>query len=122
MAAQHILKKVAPWVAGTLGLIVLVLLGLLRTAPGHAAIEWLVAKATGGEVVVVGLDGALPNHLRAARIELHDASGLWLRAERVSLDWNVLPALWNPSAGSGPDSGLAATTAEQHGVHQHDPH
>jgi translocation and assembly module TamB len=95
MAAQHILKKVAPWVAGTLGLIVLVLLGLLRTAPGHAAIEWLVAKATGGEVVVVGLDGALPNHLRAARIELHDASGLWLRAERVSLDWNVLPALWN---------------------------
>ncbi len=95
MAALHILKRVVPWGAGTLGLMALMLLGLMRTAPGHTVVEWLVAKATGGDIVIAGLDGALPNHLRAARVELHDADGLWLRVENVSLDWSALPALWN---------------------------
>jgi translocation and assembly module TamB len=92
---SSILKKTAPWLAGALSLFALLLTGLMRTAPGHAAIEWLVARATGGEVVITGLDGALPCHLRAGRVELRDPGGVWLRADHVLLDWSALPVLWN---------------------------
>jgi len=58
-------------------------------------VEWLVEKASGGEVVITGLDGALPNHLRALHVELRDTGGPWIRADHVSLDWSALPAVWN---------------------------
>ncbi|MBA2589133.1 MAG: translocation/assembly module TamB domain-containing protein [Alphaproteobacteria bacterium] len=54
-----------------------------------------MSRATSGEVVITGLDGALPSHLRAGRIELRDPGGVWLQADHVLLDWNALPALWD---------------------------
>jgi translocation and assembly module TamB len=95
MAGTRILRAAAPWLAGALLLFALVLAGLMRTGPGHEAVTWLVSKATGGEVVIAGLDGALPNHLRARRILLRDADGVWLQADNVSLEWSALPALAN---------------------------
>ncbi len=81
------------WTAAALALLAAVLLGLLRTGPGHTAVAWLILKATSGEVVVTGLDGALPNHLHAKTVELRDPGGVWLRAQNVSLDWSALAAL-----------------------------
>lgn len=96
MAAMATLgRKIAPWLAMGLWAVALALLGLLRTSPGHDAITRIVAWATDGEVVVTGLQGDLPNNLRAGAIELRDANGTWLRAERVSLDWSLLPAMRN---------------------------
>lgn len=94
-AILHVAKRSALWLAGALFLFAVLLLGLMRTAPGHATIEWVIAKASGGEVIVTGLQGKLPNHLRADRIELRDSAGSWLRADGVMLDWRALPALWN---------------------------
>ena len=92
---RHRLRKVAPWLAGLIGLVTLALLVLMRTAPGHRAVEWLVAQATGNSVIVTGLGGALPNHLQAVRIELRDERGVWLRADNVVLDWSAVSALFN---------------------------
>lgn len=88
------LKKVAPWVAGVFILVALLLLVLMRTPAGHSVLEWSVKTLTGGEVVVTGLSGGLPNSLRAERLELRDANGTWLHADQISLDWTALPALW----------------------------
>lgn len=94
MATLSTLKKVAPWLAGALSLVALLLLVLMRTPAGHSVLEWSVKKLTGGEVVVTGLGGALPNSLKAARVELRDDNGTWLRADQISLNWTALPALW----------------------------
>jgi translocation and assembly module TamB len=95
MGWLHRLRKMAPWLAGTLGVITLALLVLMRTAPGHRAVEWLVARATGDTVRVTGLGGALPNHLKAARIELWDENGAWLRAQNIVLEWSAISAIFN---------------------------
>lgn len=95
MATLSGFKKGVPWVAGVLSLVALLLLVLMRTPAGHSVLEWSVKTLTGGEVVVTGLSGALPNSLQAERLELRDDDGTWLHADQVSLDWTALPALWN---------------------------
>jgi translocation and assembly module TamB len=90
-----IVSRAVPWLAGGLGLFALLVLALMRTGPGHLAVAWLVSWATSGEVVITGLDGALPNQLQAQRVELRDAGGVWLRADHVSLNWRIVPALWD---------------------------
>ena len=94
MATLSILKRAAPWLAGALSLLALLALVLMRTPAGHSVLEWSVEKLTSGEVVVTGLSGALPNSLKAERVELRDDDGTWLRADQVSLNWTALPALW----------------------------
>lgn len=94
MGRLHTLRKIAPWLAGALCLLALLLLGLMRTVPGHRAVEWLVATTTGGEVIIAGLGGPLPNRLHAARIDLRDEEGVWLRVENVALDWSALAAFF----------------------------
>lgn len=95
MGWRQRLRKMAPWLAGLFALVTLALVILLRTAPGHRAMEWLVASATDGTVIVTGLKGALPNHLQARRIELRDENGVWLRAENILLDWSAVSAVFN---------------------------
>src|SRR4051812_20555555 len=56
--------------------------------PGPARLlQDLVAKVTGGGVIVQGASG-WPNALHFDRIELRDDQGAWLIAEDVSLDWH----------------------------------
>ncbi len=66
------------------------------TAPGRQVVADLISRFTGGTVVVQGLDGDLPNHVRAQSVELRDANGVWLRIDGVALDWHALSAIRGP--------------------------
>jgi len=78
-----------------LAAIALLVIGLLRTPPGHATLAFLVEELTGGQVSVQGLSGDLPDDLHADVVEIRDAKGVWLRAQNVSLDWSAAPAADN---------------------------
>ncbi len=54
---QH---RILRWTGGILAGLCIMLALMLRTPPGHRLIEWIAGKATNGEVIVEGLDGALP--------------------------------------------------------------
>jgi translocation and assembly module TamB len=89
--------KIALWSFGgfaTLLLlaIVAVLIGA-NTGAGRAAIERLTYRLTSGAVRVSGLQGSLPSHLLLDRFELVDQRGVWLRAEKIRLDWSPLSYL-----------------------------
>jgi translocation and assembly module TamB len=89
--------KVAMWVAGSLTLLVVVLGGALyivaNSDSGRALIERATLSITSGHVALSGLNGSLPSHLTLARLELRDDRGVWLSAERVTLDWSPLALL-----------------------------
>jgi translocation and assembly module TamB len=74
---------------------VLLIVVLFRTAPGHAAVGWIVTQATGGDVVIDGLSGNLPGNLRAKSVVVRDRQGVWLRAEGVAIDWKPSALLDN---------------------------
>jgi translocation and assembly module TamB len=86
--------RISAWVLGGLALLMLSLGGALwmlgNTQPGRAAIERLTFRLTDGKVSVSGLSGSFPNHLRVEKLELRDAQGLWLTAERIVVDWSPL--------------------------------
>ncbi|HEX3847438.1 MAG TPA: translocation/assembly module TamB domain-containing protein [Steroidobacteraceae bacterium] len=86
--------KITAWTLG--GLLAAVLLavgGLLvvgNTDAGRAMIASWTGKLTGGHVRLAGLAGSFPSHLRLERLELSDGRGVWLSADRISLDWSPL--------------------------------
>jgi translocation and assembly module TamB len=88
------LLKIVGWGLGGLAVLILVLGAALmmwgNTNTGRAAIERLTYRLTDGRVTVAGLAGSFPSHLRIERLELRDAAGLWLSAERIVLDWSPL--------------------------------
>jgi translocation and assembly module TamB len=88
--------KISAWVAGASALLIVLLGGALfiagNTDSGRAMIEQLTRRLTSGHVSLSGLSGSFPQHLTVEHFELSDDRGVWLRAERVSLDWS-LPAL-----------------------------
>ena len=69
-------------------LLVAGLLLALNTAPGRTQAERLIAQFTGGMVVVQGLGGRFPDALTLRHLEVHDATGPWLTADDVALDWS----------------------------------
>ena len=81
------------WTGGAAGGLLLSLALLLWTSPGHRVIGWAISRITDGQVIVRGIDGALPGNVSAQLVELRDAGGTWLRVSDVQLDWSVLPAL-----------------------------
>jgi translocation and assembly module TamB len=92
---QKRIVRILRWTGGILAGLCIALALMLRTSPGHRLIEWTLAKATGGEVIVDGLDGALPANATARRIELRDANGTWLRITDAEIDWSPLTILSN---------------------------
>src|SRR5882724_8757015 len=88
--------KISAWVAGASALLILLLGGALliagNTGSGRAMIEKLIRGLTSGHVSLSGLSGSFPQHLTVEHFELSDDHGVWLRAERVTLDWSP-PAL-----------------------------
>ena len=95
-AEQHrLLQRIAVWAGGIAAGLALLIALLLWTPPGHRAIAWMVEKATGGEVVVEGLSGALPASLKARTVELRDTRGVWLRVTDANLVWSPFAALNN---------------------------
>src|SRR5580658_8707171 len=69
----------------------LLLLG--NTDRGRRMIEHYTEQLSGGQVLLQGLAGRFPDHLRLARLELRDPKGLWLTAEDVQLNWWPVPLL-----------------------------
>jgi autotransporter translocation and assembly factor TamB len=84
--------KISAWVLGALALLIVSLGGALwmlgNTQTGRAAIEKLTYRLTDGRVVVAGLAGSFPSHLRIEQLELRDALGPWLTARQIVLDWS----------------------------------
>ncbi|MBV8913119.1 MAG: hypothetical protein JOZ05_08800, partial [Acetobacteraceae bacterium] len=85
------MRRLARLLLGTL----LLLTGLGWGGPASALdipspsrlFEGLIAKATGGSVVVQGVSG-WPNALHFDHLELRDNQGAWLLADDVTLDWH----------------------------------
>ena len=84
---RTVLKVVVVVVAVLLALPFL-LIGALNTAPGQAGLGRLAGWASGGQIRMTGLAGRFPDRLRIARLELHDADGLWLAVGGAELDWS----------------------------------
>ena len=88
--------KISAWVVGASALLILLLVGALfiagNTESGRAMIEKLTRDLTSGHVSLSGLSGSFPQHLMVEHFQLSDDRGVWLRAERVTLDWSP-PAL-----------------------------
>jgi len=86
--------KISAWVAGIGALLVVLLItGLMiagNTLRGRAMIEKLTLRLTGGVVSLTGLAGSFPEQLTLDRLELRDARGVWLSADRVSVSWSPL--------------------------------
>lgn len=89
----RIAMAAARWAAGVAALLAVALAILLYTPPGHRALGLIVARLTDGAVTIEGLDGDLPNHLRARSVDIADSKGVWLRIEGLALDWNALAAI-----------------------------
>jgi translocation and assembly module TamB len=83
--------KASLWTLGILATLPLFLTAVVliaaNTQPGRDLIERLVPQVTGGMVRLEGLGGSIPATLRAARIEVGDADGVWLVIEHLTLDW-----------------------------------
>lgn len=83
--------KILAWTAGGLALLLALVIGTVlivgNTAAGRVQIEKLVARLTGGNVLLSGLAGSFPSHLTLEELQLKDAAGVWLTAKKIELDW-----------------------------------
>lgn len=86
--------RITAWsVAGLLLLVVLLIGAVLvlgNTSTGRALIERETAQLTSGRVRIAGFGGTFPSDIDIARLELRDARGVWMSAERVALRWSPL--------------------------------
>ena len=84
--------KISAWTVGGIALLILVLGGVLivggNSNAGRALIEKMTYRLTSGHVSLAGLTGSFPQALFIERLELSDDRGVWLTAERVTLDWS----------------------------------
>jgi translocation and assembly module TamB len=89
--------KISAWVMGASALLILLLGGALffagNTDSGRAMIEKATRGLTSGRVSLSGLSGSFPQHLKVEHFQLSDDRGVWLSAERVTLDWSPLALL-----------------------------
>ena len=83
--------KILAWTLGGLVLLLILAIGTVlivgNTSAGRAQIEKLVARLTGGNVQLSGLAGSFPSHLTLEELQLRDAAGVWLTANKIELDW-----------------------------------
>jgi translocation and assembly module TamB len=84
--------KISLWSAGIAISLVLVLAAAVlvigNTAPGRAWIERLTDRLTAGQVKLSGLGGSFPAELTLAHLDLADSEGVWLSADRITLQWS----------------------------------
>jgi translocation and assembly module TamB len=89
--------KISAWVMGGLVLLTLLLGGVLfiagNTDSGRAMIEKLTHRLTSGHVSLSGLAGSFPQQLMIEHLQLSDDRGVWLTADRVTLNWSPLALL-----------------------------
>ena len=89
--------KISAWAVSGLALLILLLGAVVfiagNTGAGRAAIERLTLNLTSGHVALTGLNGSFPQHLTLDHLQLSDDGGVWLTADRVTVDWSPLALL-----------------------------
>jgi translocation and assembly module TamB len=84
--------KISAWALAGLALLAILLGGSVfiagNTDSGRAMIERLTLRLTSGHVALSGLNGSFPRRLTLERLQLSDYRGIWLTAEKVSVDWS----------------------------------
>ncbi|CAI3928493.1 Autotransporter translocation and assembly protein TamB (TamB) (PDB:5VTG) [Commensalibacter communis] len=82
---------------GIIGLVIVVVAGafiFVNTQKGQNYLAKKIGDLTNHTVIVDGLTGSFPNHLRVATIELKDPkTGVWLSLKQTELDWSLLALL-----------------------------
>lgn len=90
---RRLLKWLA-WILGGLLTLLTVLIAVLiiggDTGPGHAMLDRLIAKSTGGTVTATGGPVWWPGHLHFSNLELRDKAGAYLRLHNVTIRWSIL--------------------------------
>src|SRR5277367_1479515 len=85
------------WIVGCAAALMVLVVGAVliggNTEAGRAAIEKLTFRLTSGHVSIAGLAGSFPRHLEVERLEISDYRGVWLSADKVSVDWSPLAIL-----------------------------
>ncbi len=89
--------RIGAWTVGTLIAVLLVLVAALliagNTSAGRHLIESATARLSGGQVRLTELAGSFPGSIQLKRLQLRDAQGVWLTAERISLRWSPVALL-----------------------------
>lgn len=67
-------------------LLVLLVLVAFNIGPGRLALEWAVNRLTPARIE--GLSGRFPDRLRLAHLTVVDATGPWLDARDIAIDWS----------------------------------
>lgn len=89
--------RISIWaLVSLLVVIVVVVAGVLvagNTAGGRALLEREADRLSEGRLRFAGLAGSFPAAIDVAQLQLSDAHGVWLTAERISLRWSPLALL-----------------------------
>jgi translocation and assembly module TamB len=89
--------RITSWIAGSVLLAVVALVAALliagNTSSGRIWLEHVTARVTSGHVRISGLAGSFPAAINLQQLQLADARGTWLTAERVALHWSPLALL-----------------------------
>jgi translocation and assembly module TamB len=84
--------RITAWSIGAVLLLVAALVGTVliagNTARGRSLLEQATARLTDGHVRLAGLAGSLPADVELGQLQLSDARGVWLTAQRISLRWS----------------------------------
>jgi autotransporter translocation and assembly factor TamB len=112
------LVRVLRWSGYAIGVLLVAALaafGLLQTSPGLALAARLASgffSAPGFLVEIKGLGGTLPFDMRAERIEVADAKGVWLALDDARIDLSRTALIGRqdrsrPAAGTGRPAPIA---------------
>ncbi|HXI87787.1 MAG TPA: hypothetical protein VNH64_10035, partial [Parvularculaceae bacterium] len=84
---------------GLAAVIAVAAVGVLYTPPGRhlvaALIEPQIGEVLGGKAHVGSLKGSLPDHVTLNDIEIAGDDGVWLRVDRIDIDWAAFALLQN---------------------------
>jgi len=84
--------RISGWIVAALVvvpfLVVALVVAIANTDAGRRALERVVARASGGQVLLQGLTGRFPDRLRVGHIALRDRDGTWGIADDLALDWS----------------------------------
>jgi len=84
--------RITAWSVGAVLLLVAALVGTVlivgNTARGRSLLEQTTARLTDGHVRLASLAGSLPAAVELGQLQLSDARGVWLTAQRISLRWS----------------------------------
>ena len=89
--------RITAWTFGAVLLLVVALAAAVliagNTARGRSLLEQATARLTDGHVRFAGLAGSFPAAIELGQLQLSDARGVWLTAERISLRWSPFALL-----------------------------